>query len=637
MKKLLSFLMLAFVLVFYAQAQPTLTFSTFSTGYSKVIAIENCNDSRLFVVQQAGKIMICDSTGTKLTTPFLDITGICSNPSGVGDERGLLGLAFHPDYKNNGYFYLNYTAASGGATKIVRYSVNPNDSNLADPNSAEILLSISQPYSNHNGGTIRFGADGYLYIGMGDGGSGNDPGNRAQDKTQLLGKMLRINVDSVQAPLAYAIPPDNPFVGTANRGEIWSYGLRNPWKWSFDRIYNDLWIGDVGQNAWEEIDFEPYGTPGGRNYGWRCYEGMVTNNSVSQSGCPAFNTTAPPIFVFDHSTACSVTGGYIYRGAKNGSLYGYYVFTDYCDAIFRLLKRENDGTFTSYNLGQAAGSGDYVAFGEDYRGELYLADVGSNAIKKISTPDCLPTAAIISLQDTITVCSGAAFPVLSSIYHPENSYQWYKDGGVINGATAATFACSESGSYTVEVTNPSACTNLSDAVVVQQNIFPNVSFTGLDSVYCHLDSPSTLSGTPAGGTFSGNGVNGNTFEPQTVGTGSYVVTYTYINNNGCDTSVTQTTEVTICGGLMTKNPISSLQLFPNPNQGQFNLEYVATEASLLTLFITDITGKEVYSREIYSNSGNNTLTLNLTSLEKGFYMLKINNSKAQNNKAFVIY
>ena len=268
MKKSYAILCLLSIVACFAQAQPTLTFTTFNTGNSRVVDIRNCNDSRLFFVQQAGKIIVCDSNGVQNATPFLNLTGICTNPASTGDERGLLGMAFHPDYKNNGYFYVNYTAISGGATTIARYQVSAADSNVADPASATIILTIAQPFSNHNGGCIAFGPDGYLYIGMGDGGSSNDPGNRAQNLTLLLGKMLRIDVDNPQAPLAYGIPADNPYVNsTTNRKEIWSYGLRNPWKWSFDRIYGDMWIGDVGQNAWEEIDYEPLGTPGGRNYG----------------------------------------------------------------------------------------------------------------------------------------------------------------------------------------------------------------------------------------------------------------------------------------------------------------------------------------------------------------------------------
>lgn len=637
MKRILQLFIVGACSVASVLAQPTLTFTTFSTGYNRVIDIRHCNDSRLFMVQQAGKIIICDSLGVQNPTPFLNLTGICTNPASTGDERGLLGMAFHPDYKNNGYFYVNYTAISGGATTIARYTRNATDSNLADLSSGVVLLTITQPYSNHNGGCLRFGPDGYLYIGTGDGGSANDPGNRGQDRTQLLGKMLRIDVDNPQAPLAYGIPADNPYAtSTTNKKEIWSYGLRNPWKWSFDRIFGDLWIGDVGQNAWEEIDYEPLGTPGGRNYGWRCYEGLVTTSGVSQTGCPAYNTTTPPIAVFSHSTGCSVTGGYIYRGAKHASLYGYYIYTDYCDSRIRLAKNNYDGTFTTYDLGTVAGTGSFVAFGEDYRGELYIADSFSNTIKKIGATGCLPTAAITSLEDTINRCYGDAYPTLNSIYTPENSYQWYKDGVAISGATNAHFSTVEDGAYTVEVTNPAACSNTSTAVNIITNVLPAVSFSGLDTSICELDAPLTLTGTPAGGVFTGTGMNGNVFDPAVATAGLYDISYTYTNAGGCDTTVIQTVEVTVCTGIGAKTNMAALNLFPNPNDGNFTLAFNANVNTTVTIVITDITGKTVHIENVSSVRGSNLVNLNVGNLEKGFYMLKALDAVSEINKSFII-
>ncbi len=641
MKKIVLLLIVGACTALSVVAQPTLTFTTFSTGYSRVIDIRHCNDSRLFMVQQAGKIIICDSLGVQNPTPFIDIAGLCSNPSGQGDERGLLGMAFHPDYKNNGYFYLNYTAFSGGATTIARYSVNSTDSNLADLSSGTIILTIAQPYSNHNGGCLRFGADGYLYIGTGDGGSANDPGNRGQNNTQLLGKMLRIDVDNPQAPLAYGIPSDNPYVtSTTNKKEIWSYGLRNPWKWSFDRIYGDLWIGDVGQNAWEEIDYEPLGTPGGRNYGWRCYEGNVTTSGVSQTGCPTFNSTTAPVAVFSHSatSACSVTGGYIYRGAKHASLYGYYVYTDYCDHRIRLTKNNYDGTFTTYDLGTVGGSGYFVTFGEDYRGELYVAfNTGSTIqIKKIGATGCLPTAAIISLQDTMNLCFGDAYPTLSSIYHPENTYQWLKDGVAINGETSANLATTADGAYTVQVTNSSACSNTSTPMNIITNQLPAVSFSGLDTTICELDAALTLVGNPAGGTFAGTGMNGNIFDPAVATAGLYDISYTYTNAGGCDTAVTQSVEVTVCTGIGAKTNVVGINLFPNPNDCNFTLAFNANVNTSVSLMVTDITGKIVHNENVSSVRGTNQVNLNLSNLQKGFYLLKAADAVGETNKSFII-
>jgi len=637
MKKIVQLLFVIACSVSSIVAQPTLTFTAFSSGYSRVIDIRHCNDSRLFMVQQAGKIFICDSLGVKNTTPFLDLTGICTNPASVGDERGLLGMAFHPDYKNNGYFYVNYTAISGGATTIARYSVNATDSNLAVLSSGTVLLTITQPFSNHNGGCLAFGPDGYLYIGTGDGGSANDPGNRGQDRTQLLGKMLRIDVDNPQAPLAYGIPSDNPYVSsTTNRKEIWSYGLRNPWKWSFDRIYGDLWIGDVGQNAWEEIDFEALGTPGGRNYGWRCYEGNATTSGVSQAGCPAFNTTTAPVAVFSHSTGCSVTGGYMYRGAKHASLYGYYIYTDYCDSRIRLTKNNYDGTFTTYDLGTVAGTGSYVAFGEDYRGEIYMANSFNGTVRKIGATGCLPTAAIISLEDSINLCYGDAYPTLSAIYHPENTYQWLKDGVTISGATSADLATTQDGVYTVQVTNPGACSNTSTSVNVVSNLLPAVSFSGLDTAICELDAALTLVGVPAGGTFTGTGINGNVFDPAVATAGLYDISYTYTNAGGCDTTVIQSVEVTVCTGIGAKTNVSAINLFPNPNEGNFTLEFNANVNSALSITISDVTGKIVYTENASSVRGLNRVNLNVSNLQKGFYLLKTNDTIAEINKSFII-
>ena len=621
-----------------AVAQPTLTFSPFATGLSRVVDIRHCNDSRLFMVQQAGKIIICDSLGTPRATPFLDLAGISSNPSSAGDERGLLGMAFHPNFKQNGYFYVNYTASSGGATKIVRYTVNPLDSNLADASSALILLSITQPFSNHNGGCLRFGPDGYLYIGTGDGGSGYDPNGNGQNLTVLLGKMLRLDVDNPLPPLNYGIPASNPYVGTANRGEIWSYGLRNPWKWAFDRIYGDIWIADVGQSAWEEVNYEPMGATGGRNYGWRCYEGLLPTPTINQANCPAFNTTVAPIAVFDHSTGCSITGGYIYRGGKYNDLNGYYIYTDYCDSKIRLTKNNYDGTFTTYNLGTVAGTGEYVAFGEDYRGELYLANKFNGTVRKIGTSTCAPTAAIIGNTNEITICPGASYPNLSAIYNPENTYEWYKDGLAIAGATNHNYTPIEVGVYTVLVTNPTACTSESSELTISISTQPVVTMTDLDASVCDTDAPLNLVGTPAGGVFSGIGIIGNTFDPSIAGAGAFDLFYTYTDPNGCgfDTVIVQAIDVTVCTGISQNTKANNLQLYPNPNEGNFTVEFTASAGTLVQFYITDITGKIVFNSQSTATKGLNRVNLQVNDLQKGFYILKTSDLQSEINKSFIV-
>ncbi|MFM8432997.1 MAG: PQQ-dependent sugar dehydrogenase, partial [Bacteroidota bacterium] len=381
-----------------------ITLTPYCTGFTAPSDIRNCGDGRLFIVEQPGRIRIIDSNGVLQATPFLDI----SSRVLYGGERGLLGLAFPADYQDSGYFYVNYTGRTQpgtGPTTISRFRVSATNPNIADPTSEEILLVIYQPYSNHNGGCLAFNPlNGYLYIGTGDGGSQGDPGNRAQNPDSLLGKMLRLQVTS--GTPGYSIPPTNPFAGNPSQGraEVWSIGMRNPWRFSFDPYTADLWIGDVGQNAWEEVDLESGGTSGGKNYGWRCYEGNHTYNS---SGCAAPSTFTPAFYEYAHSGGnCSVTGGYIYRGGKYADMYGKYFFTDYCVNQMRTLVKTGS-TYSFANLGVLA-TGSYVAFGTDKWGELYAADAVNGRIMKFTGTNCNPIAAINGgISDTIQICGCA--------------------------------------------------------------------------------------------------------------------------------------------------------------------------------------------------------------------------------------
>ncbi len=342
---------------------------------------------RLFIVEQRagtiGRIKILNlGTGTVNAAPFLTVSGVST-----GSEQGLLGLAFHPDYSANGLFYVNFTN-SAGTTIVRRYTVSTNP-DVADPNSAYPILSLSQPFTNHNGGWISFGPDGYLYVATGDGGSGGDPGNRAQDVSQLLGKMLRIDVNGDDFPgdpnTNYAIPPDNPFVGLSGHDAIWAYGLRNPWRSSFDRLTGDLYIADVGQGAWEEVDFQPASSTGGENYGWRCYEGNAPYN-LTDCGSP--DTMVFPIHVYSHTGGnCSITGGYVYRGSQICDLRGAYFFADHCSN--NIWSFRYDGTnltdFRNRTAELAPGGGlsitSITSFGEDAGGELYICDRGGEVFK----------------------------------------------------------------------------------------------------------------------------------------------------------------------------------------------------------------------------------------------------------------
>jgi len=337
------------------------------------VYITNAGDGsgRLFIVEQAGRILVLKD-GSLLGTPFLDIRSLVAS----GGERGLLSVAFHPDFAANGVFVVNYTRASSqsalvGDTIIARYRVSPAWGDVADRASGQTLLVIDQPQANHNGGLVMFAPDGTLYIGMGDGGAGGDIGTghaaqgNGQSLTTLLGKMLRI---SVGANGPYTIPSNNPNLGSGTRREIWSYGLRNPWRFSFDRATGDMYIADVGQNAWEEVNFQPAASKGGENYGWPAREGTHVYRADVR---PA--RFVGPVAEYSHATGgCSVTGGYVYRGSRIPAMYGFYVFGDYCSGMLWTLVRFG-GRWVMSPLMRTAFL--VSSFGEDESGELYLVNL----------------------------------------------------------------------------------------------------------------------------------------------------------------------------------------------------------------------------------------------------------------------
>ena len=361
---------------------------------ANTVALRSPGDGsqRLFAVVQSGRIHILDlRTNSLPPSPFLDISVLVDDTE---NEQGLLGLAFHPNFAQNGYFYVNYTRDPGAGldrTRVARYTVSSADPQLADPTSGVIIIEIEQDFGNHNGGDMHFGPDGYLYIGMGDGGSARDPLNRAQDLGSLLGKILRIDVDappgSANCGLAanYGIPADNPFVGGAAAcPEIWAFGVRNPWRFSFDRRTGDVWIGDVGQNQLEEIDFQPAASLGGENYGWSCKEGTNT---------PDFNSCLPgpltePVLTYSHSVGCSVTGGFRYRGCIQG-LRGTYVYADFCSGRIWFATEDHPGEFSAREWDDTSFA--ITTFGEDESGELYLADRAGSILRFESPSTCLPS------------------------------------------------------------------------------------------------------------------------------------------------------------------------------------------------------------------------------------------------------
>jgi len=318
---------------------------------------------RVFILLKNGRIAIAQD-GVLLPRLFLDIRG---QVGALASERGLLGLAFHPDYAHNGFFYVDYTDMNGDTT-VSRFQVSP-DPDLADAGSEHVLLRIAQPYGNHNGGMLAFGPDGYLYIGTGDGGSGGDPLGNAQNPNALLGKILRLDVDAGDP---YAIPEGNTLGG---RPEIWALGLRNPWRFSFDRATGDLYVGDVGQNLWEEIDFLPAGIAGGLNLGWNYYEGT----HAYQGAPPAGASFYPPILEYGHDGGnCSVTGGYVYRGSL-ADWQGVYLFGDYCTSTVWAALPDASGAWQAQVVFYLPGR--VASFGEDENGELYAVELGGDIYK----------------------------------------------------------------------------------------------------------------------------------------------------------------------------------------------------------------------------------------------------------------
>lgn len=359
-----------------SQAQITVD-EIVASGLDQPVQVTHAGDGtgRLFVVEQAGTIRIVRN-GAVLPTPFLDLSSLIL----YGSERGLLGLAFHPNYKTNGRFYVNYTRAGDGATVLAHYRVSSANPNLANPGSAHVLMTIAQPYANHNGGQLLFSpVDGCLYVGMGDGGSGGDPLNHGQNISTLLGAMLRLDVDGATP---YAIPTDNPYVGRDGLDEIWAIGLRNPWRFSFDRETGDLYIGDVGQNLWEEIDYQAAGTPGGLNFGWRCKEGTHDYNFTGD--CASLQLT-DPIAEYSHSEGRSVTGGFVYRGRAYPALVGRYFYADYVEGkIWSTHKLgSNPETWSPPTLELDTGL-NISAFGEDETGELYVVDRTGGTLRRLA-------------------------------------------------------------------------------------------------------------------------------------------------------------------------------------------------------------------------------------------------------------
>lgn len=411
-----TFIFLAFFSV-YAYSQVNLSLNLVSNKFGSIVDIANAGDNRLFIVEQSGMIKVISAGDEIQTQPFLDIRTKV-NWSG---EMGLLGLAFHPNFHQNGYFFINYIDKNQN-TVVARYRKSQTDTTVADTTSATTILTFAQPYTNHNGGDLNFGSDGYLYISSGDGGSGGDPLDMGQNTTTLLGKILRIDVNGA---LPYVIPVGNPFADGVggNADEIWSLGWRNPWRFSFDRQNGDMWIADVGQNIYEEIDLEPAGSLGGKNYGWRCYEG---NHAYNLANCLAQSAYTFPVYEYAHSEGCSVTGGYVYRGNSFPNLQGRYIYADFCNGKVWSLKK-NESNWVNELLFQNS-TARISTFGESVNGELFVGDI-SGKLYQICELNTLASAPSLTINNQ---------PIPSSEYHSGNKIS--SVGSVVNPSLVNFFA-----------------------------------------------------------------------------------------------------------------------------------------------------------------------------------------------------
>ncbi len=601
MKHLLVLLLCAALTTTHAQI--VLSLEEVASGFTKPLEIVHAGDERLFVVEQPGRIRILWPDGTVAPQPFLDITDrVLDN----ANERGLLGLAFHPQYATNGWFFVNYTG-SGGKTVVSRFSVSA-DPDLADPDSELVLLEITQPFANHNGGCIRFGPDGYLYIGTGDGGAGGDPLDSGQDPLSLLGKMLRIDVDG---PGPYAIPPDNPFFGNDfTLDEIWALGLRNPWRFSFDRLTGDLWIGDVGQNEWEEIDFQPATSSGGENYGWRCYEGYAPYNT---SGCGTQELYTFPVHVYENSNAVgrSVTGGYVYRGSAHPALYGAYIFGDYVSGRIWALWRDSTGTVSVEEL-LDFNNNELSSFGEDLDGELYACGHGSGRIFRL-----VDQCAAFGLSANVTPpCPGAADGQIELVAvgaHGAVSWLWH------TGDTASVLHDLPQGTWSVTATDALGCQAELQIALEPVWSLPVVAVDGatLSVADTFPAYQWLLDGQPIAGAI------GPVWQAQS--SGVYVLQV--ITPEGC-VLLSEPVEVTVSAlGLLPKG-IEAVELVPNPFSETAFLKGHASRPLAVQLSLVQADGREVWRMQARLE-GDFSFALPVERLPKGIWWVRLETDEGQ--------
>lgn len=590
--------------LFSLKSQPILQLENYASGFNEPVDIAHANDGRLFIVERHGTIRIIDTDGTVMPEDFLDIQSLIE--SGY-NEQGLLGLAFHPDYETNGYFYVYYIDLDGNSV-VARYSVDPLNENEADEDSEYIIYTAEQPFLNHNGGCIKFGPDGYLYIGFGDGGSAGDPGGRAQDPENALGKIHRIDIDSGDP---YSIPADNPFYGAADTLEIiWDLGLRNPWRYSFDRLTGDLWIADVGQNLWEEVNVEPAGT-GGVNYGWKCYEG---NHSFSLGGCEdeAFYTF--PIYEYSHSFSTggySITGGYVYRGDAFPGMYGHYIFADYVSGNWWYTFASDSGEYITTFLDEI--EDDISTFGEDVNGELYCADMSSGIIYHI-TDAC--GAFDISTTATDYFCEESMGTINLEIIEGVDpiSIEWS------TGSTDTALTDLTPGEYSVTVTDGMGCTREQTITINNLEPTPEIFLNEItDSLFVtegiswqwYLDGELLVDETQ------------NAIDPFNYESGNYTVEITY--DNGC---IITTPEFQFFWHSIENIFLNKVKLYPNPADDIVNINS-PEQIEIIALRLYSMEGNKVYHLQNISNNKN--FSIDISSYPAGLYSLMLNTSAGTGN------
>lgn len=609
LKRYLTILFLFLALII--KAQPNISTETVYTNFVQPLALTHAGDERIFIVQKEGKI-ICINTTTEERYTFLDIENLVSTNA---NERGLLGLAMDPDFQNNGHFFVNYTNNQGN-TVIARFSLDATNPLIASSASRLEILNINQTYSNHNGGCIAFGKDNFLYIGNGDGGSAGDPQNASQNPQSLLGKMLRIDVSASSETEPYVIPADNPFINDpAVLDEIWAFGLRNPWRFSFDKNNGDLWIGDVGQNIWEEVDYVPFEAfDTAPNFGWRCYEGFEPYNT---NNCNGGNTYDEPVVVYNNDDdGCSITGGFVYRGCKYPSLYGYYLYIDYCSG--RLWGIDVDGNDLSNDelLGNFSNF-NFASFGEDSNGELYLIGIANGTIYKI-----VETGEELSfdLEKTEPSCDGTEKGALSFTSSEDDMY-WSNILWNGNPSNELNITQLNEGIYELMVQGNNGC-----QLILKEEI-KNPSIIGSSLELSINDTEDSLIINDIFDNYQWliNGDIQNESGPKIRISASGVYAINVWNNDRPDCILNESQD--IISSVRDENK-EEIRLSPIPVKDQLLISGIEDlSKGLVRVMIFDLQGNQVIKEKIELT--NDHTSLNVSQLKHGAYLLKIEHPATQ--------